>query len=69
MFKIEYLLGKGRYEKCYCRLYSCFKLRTRKAVFVGHSMGGYMALAFAKMYPEKVKALVLQNSTAKADSE
>ena len=44
-------------------------LRIRKAVFVGHSMGGYVALAFAEMYPEKVRGLVLQNSTAKADSE
>ena len=45
------------------------KLRIRKAVFVGHSMGGYVALAFAEMFPEKVKGLILQNSTSKADSE
>ncbi|MBP8156687.1 MAG: alpha/beta hydrolase, partial [Leadbetterella sp.] len=45
------------------------KLRIRKAVFVGHSMGGYVALAFAELYPEKMRALVLQNSTSKADSE
>jgi len=45
------------------------KLRIRKAVFVGHSMGGYVALAFAELYPATVKALVLQNSTSKADSE
>ncbi len=45
------------------------KLRIRKAVFVGHSMGGYVALAYAELYPEKVRALVLQNSTSKADSE
>ncbi|MCI4444261.1 MAG: alpha/beta hydrolase [Lentimicrobium sp.] len=44
------------------------KLRIRKAIFVGHSMGGYVALAFAELYPEKVRALVLQNSTSKADS-
>jgi pimeloyl-ACP methyl ester carboxylesterase len=31
-------------------------------------MGGYVALAFAELYPEKVRALVLQNSTSKADS-
>jgi pimeloyl-ACP methyl ester carboxylesterase len=45
------------------------KLRIRKAVLVGHSMGGYVALAFAELYPEKVRALVLLNSTSKADSE
>lgn len=45
------------------------KLRIRKATFVGHSMGGYVALAFAELYPENVRGLVLQNSTSKADSE
>ena len=45
------------------------ELRIRKAIFVGHSMGGYVALAFAELYPEKVKGLILLNSTAKADSE
>lgn len=45
------------------------ELRIRKAVFVGHSMGGYVALAFAELYPEAVKGLVLLNSTAKADSD
>ena len=32
-------------------------------------MCGYMALAFAEMYPEYMRGLVLQNSTAKADNE
>ncbi len=45
------------------------QLRIRKAIFVGHSMGGYVALAFAELYPENVKGLVLLNSTSKADSE
>lgn len=45
------------------------KLRIRKAILVGHSMGGYVALAFAEMFPTKVKAFVLMNSTSKADSE
>ena len=44
-------------------------LRIRKAVFVGHSMGGYVALAFTELYPNAVKGLVLMNSTAKEDSE
>lgn len=45
------------------------KLKIRKAIFVGHSMGGYVALAFAEMYPNTIKGLVLLNSTSKADSE
>lgn len=45
------------------------ELKIRKAVFVGHSMGGYIALAFAEMYPDMMKALVLLNSTSRADSE
>ena len=45
------------------------KLRIRKATFVGHSMGGYVALAFAELYPESMRALVLLNSTSYADSE
>lgn len=45
------------------------KLHIRKAIFVGHSMGGYVALAFAELYPDNVKGLVLLNSTSRADSE
>jgi pimeloyl-ACP methyl ester carboxylesterase len=43
-------------------------LRIRKAVLVGHSMGGYVALAFAELYPATIKGLVLLNSTSKEDS-
>lgn len=45
------------------------ELRIRKAIFVGHSMGGYVSLAFAELYPEMMKGLVLLNSTSRADSE
>ncbi len=45
------------------------ELRIRKAIFMGHSMGGYVALAFAELYPDMIKGIVLQNSTALADSE
>jgi len=45
------------------------KLRIRKAILVGHSLGGYVALAFAELYPDTTKGLVLLNSTSKADSE
>jgi pimeloyl-ACP methyl ester carboxylesterase len=36
---------------------------------VGHSMGGYIALAFAELHPERLQALGLFHSTAMADSE
>lgn len=44
-------------------------LKIRRSVFVGHSMGGYVALAFAEKLPDNLKGLVLLNSTARADSE
>lgn len=43
-------------------------LKIRKIVLVGHSMGGYVALAFAELYPDHVKGLFLLNSTSRADS-
>lgn len=45
------------------------ELRIRKAILVGHSMGGYVALAFAEMHSEYMKGLVLLNSTSRADSD
>ena len=36
---------------------------------IGHSMGGYITLAFAEKFPEKLKGLGLFHSTAYADSE
>lgn len=44
-------------------------LNIRRSFFVGHSMGGYVALAFADVYPDNVKGLVLLNSTARPDTE
>lgn len=44
-------------------------LKIKKAIFVGHSMGGYVALAFAELYPDFIKGLVLLNSTSLADSD
>lgn len=40
-----------------------------KASFIGHSMGGYISLAFAEMYPTKIKKLVLLNSSSEEDSQ
>ncbi|KGL62594.1 alpha/beta fold hydrolase [Polaribacter sp. Hel1_85] len=42
-------------------------LRIRKYILVGHSLGGYVALAFAKMNPSKTKGLCLLNSTSFED--
>lgn len=38
-------------------------------ILIGHSMGGYITLAFAEKYPESVKAFGLYHSTAFADSD
>ena len=43
-------------------------LKVKKATLIGHSMGGYVALAFAEQYPENVEGLCLMNSTAMDDS-
>ncbi len=43
------------------------KHRVRKPILIGHSMGGYVALAFAEKHSEKVKGLCLMNSTSLAD--
>ncbi len=45
------------------------ELRIRKCVIGGHSMGGYVALSFAELYPDNVKGLMLINSTSRADSD
>lgn len=43
-------------------------LRIRRITLIGHSMGGYVALAFAERYPKNVKGICLLNSTAQADN-
>lgn len=45
------------------------KEKIGKCVLIGHSMGGYITLAFAEKYPERVSAFGLFHSTAYADSE
>ena len=44
------------------------KLELNKCTLIGHSMGGYVALAFADLYPDLVSALCLMNSTAMPDN-
>ncbi|OZV70962.1 alpha/beta fold hydrolase [Winogradskyella aurantia] len=41
----------------------------KKVKIIGHSMGGYVALALAEAHPALISALVLMNSTFEADSE
>lgn len=43
-------------------------LQIEKASFLGHSMGGYVALAFAELFPTRIQKLLLLNSTPLADS-
>lgn len=43
------------------------QLEIQKAAIVGHSMGGYVALAFARLYPERVTGLGLVSSQVLAD--
>ena len=43
-------------------------LKIEKVTILGHSMGGYVALAFAELFSENIKKLVLLNSTSKEDS-
>lgn len=44
------------------------RLDIHKAVLVGHSMGGYVALAFARAYPGHLAGLAMVASQAEADS-
>jgi pimeloyl-ACP methyl ester carboxylesterase len=43
------------------------QLSIQKAAIAGHSMGGYVALAFARLYPERVSGLSLVSSQVLAD--
>ena len=43
-------------------------LKIKQSIFIGHSMGGYVALAFAEKNPKQVIGLCLMNSTTKPDS-
>ena len=72
------LLGHGKTEsvgyvhsmaEMACAVYTVLKkIGIRKPHFIGHSMGGYVALEFAKLFPKNVKGLCLMNSTSQADS-
>ena len=44
-------------------------LNLKKFVIIGHSMGGYVGLAFADLFPENLRGLCLFHSTAYADTQ
>ncbi len=43
-------------------------LNIKKSIFIGHSMGGYVSLAFAEKNQDAVKGLCLMNSTPQEDT-
>ena len=45
------------------------RLEISRAVIGGLSMGGYVALAFYKQFPSRVRALILADTRAQADTE
>ncbi len=52
------------------RIYQMLEFRgLNKVVMFGHSMGGYITLAFAEKYPDMLMGLGMINSRASADSE
>ncbi|PWT72080.1 MAG: alpha/beta hydrolase [Bacteroidetes bacterium] len=52
-----------------CLLHLLDQEGIEKCNLVGHSMGGYVALAFAELYPSRINKLSLFHSTAFPDSE
>jgi len=44
-------------------------LRLRKYSLIGHSLGGYISLAFAENYSNNIRGICLMNSTAIADNK
>ncbi|MDR3365888.1 MAG: alpha/beta hydrolase [Prevotellaceae bacterium] len=48
---------------------ACRKLGVERASVVGHSMGGYVALALAKKYPALASRLCLMHATPDADTD
>jgi 3-oxoadipate enol-lactonase len=43
-------------------------LKIKEAFFAGHSMGGYIALAFAREFPDRVSGLAMVSSQTLADT-
>lgn len=45
------------------------ELKIKRAVLGGLSMGGYVALAFYRLFPERVRALILADTRSQADTD
>jgi pimeloyl-ACP methyl ester carboxylesterase len=65
--KTEAFITINHYADCIHRLLQ--QLTISQCIMLGHSMGGYITLAFAEKYPALLKAIGLVNSTAFADSD
>lgn len=63
----EQLNSIEEYVKCFHALMQHENIP--QFIILGHSMGGYISLSYAKMFPEEIKGLGLIHSTALADSE
>ncbi len=44
-------------------------LKLSEYVLIGHSMGGYVSLALAELFPKNIKGICLMNSTAQPDDK
>jgi Predicted hydrolases or acyltransferases (alpha/beta hydrolase superfamily) len=55
------------YAKCFHALMQHENIS--RFIVMGHSMGGYISLSYAKIFPEEIKGLGLIHSTALADTE
>lgn len=44
-------------------------LHLKNCILIGHSMGGYVSLALAELYPKNINGICLMNSTAQPDDE
>ncbi|MEO7264218.1 MAG: alpha/beta hydrolase [Ferruginibacter sp.] len=66
----QLLPGKASIEDYANCLHEIFiRENIEKTVLLGHSMGGYISLAFAEKYPGKLSALGLFHSSAFADDD
>ncbi len=45
------------------------QLKLKKVTLIGHSMGGYVALAFAELFPDHVRGVCLFHSSSFSDTE